>query len=130
MVEVFREVRRVLRDDGTCWVNLGDSYGSTTGNTKGGLARLSEKIDGNKRNDENWATVRGDMNCVGPRPERPHFVAQLSQEIPYYQQRHLIAPGLTVQVRLIWLMEAAEAAKPVGAGGDGSGATAMATRHC
>lgn len=26
MVEVFREVRRVLRDDGTCWVNLGDSY--------------------------------------------------------------------------------------------------------
>jgi DNA modification methylase len=30
MVEVFREVRRVLREDGTCWVNLGDSYASTT----------------------------------------------------------------------------------------------------
>jgi DNA modification methylase len=30
MVEVFREVRRVLRDDGTCWVNLGDSYAATT----------------------------------------------------------------------------------------------------
>jgi DNA modification methylase len=29
MVDVFREVRRVLRDDGTCWVNLGDSYGSS-----------------------------------------------------------------------------------------------------
>ena len=30
MVEVFREVRRVLREDGTCWVNLGDSYAATT----------------------------------------------------------------------------------------------------
>lgn len=29
MVEVFREVRRVLRDDGTCWVNLGDAYGTS-----------------------------------------------------------------------------------------------------
>jgi DNA modification methylase len=32
MVEVFREVRRVLRDDGTCWVNLGDSYNAYNGN--------------------------------------------------------------------------------------------------
>ena len=32
MVEVFREVRRVLRDDGTLWLNLGDSYGATGGN--------------------------------------------------------------------------------------------------
>lgn len=44
MVEVFREVRRVLRDDGTCWVNLGDSYandgkwgGSTGGKHAEGL---------------------------------------------------------------------------------------------
>jgi lipopolysaccharide/colanic/teichoic acid biosynthesis glycosyltransferase len=35
------------------------------------------------------------MNFVGPRPERPHFVRQLAEEIPYYEQRHLIAPGLT-----------------------------------
>jgi len=33
MVEVFREVRRVLREDGTCWVNLGDSYAATTKQT-------------------------------------------------------------------------------------------------
>jgi DNA modification methylase len=33
MVEVFREVRRVLREDGTCWVNLGDSYAATTKTT-------------------------------------------------------------------------------------------------
>jgi exopolysaccharide biosynthesis polyprenyl glycosylphosphotransferase len=42
-----------------------------------------------------WNILRGDMNFVGPRPERPHFVAQLAEEIPYYEQRHLIAPGLT-----------------------------------
>jgi lipopolysaccharide/colanic/teichoic acid biosynthesis glycosyltransferase len=35
------------------------------------------------------------MNFVGPRPERPHFVQQLAQEIPFYEQRHLIPPGLT-----------------------------------
>jgi sugar transferase (PEP-CTERM system associated) len=39
--------------------------------------------------------IRGDMNFVGPRPERPMFVEQLSEVIPYYQQRHLIKPGLT-----------------------------------
>lgn len=36
LVEVFREVRRVLRDDGTCWLNLGDSYVSSGGHTKQG----------------------------------------------------------------------------------------------
>ena len=39
--------------------------------------------------------LRGDMNFVGPRPERPEFVEQLSAMIPYYSQRHLIKPGLT-----------------------------------
>ena len=39
--------------------------------------------------------LKGEMSFVGPRPERPHFVAQLAEEIPYYEQRHLIAPGLT-----------------------------------
>jgi sugar transferase (PEP-CTERM system associated) len=39
--------------------------------------------------------LRGDMNFIGPRPERPEFVAMLSQVIPYYSQRHLIEPGIT-----------------------------------
>lgn len=42
-----------------------------------------------------WNILRGDMNFVGPRPERPHFVKQLAEEIPFYEQRHLIPPGLT-----------------------------------
>lgn len=42
-----------------------------------------------------WNILSGDMNFVGPRPERPHFVQQLATEIPYYEHRHLVAPGLT-----------------------------------
>jgi sugar transferase (PEP-CTERM system associated) len=42
-----------------------------------------------------WNVVRGDMSFVGPRPERPFFVSQLSEAIPYYQQRHAVKPGLT-----------------------------------
>jgi sugar transferase (PEP-CTERM system associated) len=39
--------------------------------------------------------LRGDMNFVGPRPERPMFVDQLSAIVPYYSQRHVVKPGLT-----------------------------------
>jgi len=40
MVEVFGEVRRVLRDDGTCWLNLGDTYGGPAGNNQGGMSAI------------------------------------------------------------------------------------------
>jgi sugar transferase (PEP-CTERM system associated) len=42
-----------------------------------------------------WNVLRGDMSFVGPRPERAYFVEQLSAEIPFYQQRHAVKPGLT-----------------------------------
>ena len=37
---------------------------------------------------------RGEMSFIGPRPERPQFVEQLIREIPYYNQRHNVKPGL------------------------------------
>ena len=37
----------------------------------------------------------GEMSLVGPRPERPHFVEQLSQAIPFYRQRSYVKPGVT-----------------------------------
>ena len=48
-----------------------------------------------------WNVLRGDMSMVGPRPERPEFVEELSREIPFYQLRHTIRPGISgwAQVR-------------------------------
>jgi lipopolysaccharide/colanic/teichoic acid biosynthesis glycosyltransferase len=42
-----------------------------------------------------WNIVRGEMSLVGPRPERPEFVARLDRTIPHYRDRLLVPPGLT-----------------------------------
>ncbi len=42
-----------------------------------------------------WNVFKGDMSIVGPRPERPFFVEQLSREIPFYNERHSVKPGIT-----------------------------------
>src|ERR1700674_1011839 len=42
-----------------------------------------------------WNVLKGDMSLVGPRPERPEFIARLKQEIPYYILRHTVRPGIT-----------------------------------
>lgn len=42
-----------------------------------------------------WNVLRGDLSFVGPRPEQPHYVDELSQKLPYYGLRHLVRPGLT-----------------------------------
>ena len=64
LVEVFREVRRVLRDDGTCWVNMGDTYagnrGSTTSNNRG-------LVDSRRR--DNTPVPRSDGRCEGYKPK-------------------------------------------------------------
>ena len=42
-----------------------------------------------------WNVLKGEMSLIGPRPERPQFVDQLAQEIPFYRARHAVKPGIT-----------------------------------
>jgi len=39
--------------------------------------------------------LKGELSMVGPRPEQPHYVEQLTEKLPFYQLRHLVQPGLT-----------------------------------
>jgi sugar transferase (PEP-CTERM system associated) len=42
-----------------------------------------------------WNVLKGDMSFVGPRPERPEFVAGLEEQLKYYAERHMVKPGIT-----------------------------------
>ncbi len=42
-----------------------------------------------------WNVLKGEMSLVGPRPERPHFVEQLEEDLPLYRVRHAVKPGVT-----------------------------------
>jgi sugar transferase (PEP-CTERM system associated) len=87
MVNKFRSMRIDAERNGPVWASADDDRTTRVG-----------KIIRQIRVDEIpqfWNILKGEMSFVGPRPERPHFVTQLADEIPYYEQRHLIPPGLT-----------------------------------
>ena len=44
---------------------------------------------------QTWSVLKGEMSFVGPRPERPEFVSELEEQMPYYAERHMVKPGIT-----------------------------------
>jgi exopolysaccharide biosynthesis polyprenyl glycosylphosphotransferase len=83
----LRSMGKDAERDGPQWASAQDSRVTRVG-----------KILRRTRLDEVpqfWNILRGEMSLVGPRPERPEFVETLANEIPFFQQRHLVKPGLT-----------------------------------
>jgi lipopolysaccharide/colanic/teichoic acid biosynthesis glycosyltransferase len=89
----FRTMRENAEAQGAVWAAKDDPRVTSIGRFM-----RSSRLD---EIPQLWNVLRGDMAFVGPRPERPEFVQWLSQEIPYYDLRHMLRPGITgwAQVR-------------------------------
>ena len=89
----FRTMRQDAETQGAVWAIKNDTRVTPLGRFMR-TTRLDEI-------PQLWNVLRGDMAFVGPRPERPEFVQWLTSEIPYYELRHIIRPGITgwAQVR-------------------------------
>ncbi|MEE9413405.1 MAG: TIGR03013 family XrtA/PEP-CTERM system glycosyltransferase [Methylococcales bacterium] len=84
----FRSMRPNAESNGTAqWAKTDDDRITRLGNILRKF-RLDEL-------PQLYNIIAGEMSLVGPRPERPEFVQELIKEIPYYQERHQVRPGLT-----------------------------------
>lgn len=83
----FRSMRVDAEKNGAQWAQKNDSR----------VTRVGEFIRKVRLDElpQIFNVLKGDMSFVGPRPERPEFVTNLTEEIPYYAERHRVKPGIT-----------------------------------
>ncbi|WP_299550080.1 sugar transferase [Seonamhaeicola sp.] len=83
----YRTMIKNAEKDGVAWAKKKDSritlFGRFLRNTR--LDEIPQFIN----------ILKGEMSLIGPRPERPYFVKELSQMLPFYETRHIVKPGLT-----------------------------------
>jgi len=87
MMAKFRTMRMDAEKDGAQWATKHDARTTPIG----GLLRTSHLDE----LPQLWNIIRGDLSFVGPRPERPEFVEKLKEQVPYYEARLLVTPGVT-----------------------------------
>ena len=83
----FRSMRQDAEKLGAQWASERDPRITNVGY----LLRLS-RLD---ELPQLWNVLKGEMSLIGPRPERPEFDGKLTDEIPYYQVRYMVHPGIT-----------------------------------